>query len=277
MRARQLPRPRRFLIRYRLKDGPMLTPEPRPGAVRLDDRHHDTAQLVKMRLQRRTDKGVPGQSVDVLVKSHIAADEITDIPVLDEVLALSDNVPGFGEVFRSGALGGKTGRCLIERRAQLIHVANLVGAHGGNDQTAAAGLTKKALRFEQHERLHHRLARYAEPLGDLFLREACARLHFAVADRVPDGDIDRIEDAGSVFERFHRLTLILNAVFNLACLGSSERSEFLGSGALSTRCEGALALRYACLLQEVRRSHKAGPPRLEGSSLAVKRPRVERI
>src|SRR5262249_43293710 len=109
--------------------------------------------------------------------------------------------PSGGVDFR--ALRGEPGREPIERATHLVELADTLGIELRHLEAAAAAVGQQALPIELVQRVGHRLARDAEPFGELVLGDALPWQKAAVRDCLENPRIDLLGQIGRGVERDH--------------------------------------------------------------------------
>ena len=82
-------------------------------------------------------------------------------------------------------------------------------------KAAAAAFGDQALPVQQMQRVRNRLARHAEPLGQLVLADAMPRRQRAVDDRFQDPRIDLVDQVRERVERDHAGHPVWNTEFRI--------------------------------------------------------------
>ena len=103
-------------------------------------------------------------------------------------------------------LGGKPGCQRVQRRSDLVELANVSGIYRADGQSASTVFLDEFLLLEQLQGMTDRLARHAEHPAELFLADALAGRERAIGNRLDQPLIRAVDQRRLGIERLQRST-----------------------------------------------------------------------
>ncbi len=163
---------------------------------------------------------IAGQPVKRGVKRNISLDESQHRRIRTECEPGREGVlcrPPLRRVDRSfgNSLGSEPSRQGVERRADLVKLANANGVDHGDGQPPPTVFLDELLLLEHPQSVADRLARYAEPSTELLLSEALARSERAVGNRFDQPLIGAVDQRRLRIERLQAIPPKWNSEFDL--------------------------------------------------------------
>ncbi len=188
------------------KDLAVLGPNQRALLRIVEHGAHRALQVRPLRRDRAFDRPVARQPIERGMKGNVSLDEGQDRSTRPQGEPGCEGPlrrPPLGHVDHTlgNPLGSKPGRQRIERRSDLVKLANAGGIDRAHGQSASTAFLDEFLLLEQLQGMADRLARHTEHPAELFLADTLAGGKRAVGNRLDQPLIGAVDQRRLWVER----------------------------------------------------------------------------